>query len=324
MRLLVLGGTEFVGRALVDDGLRRGWDVTTFNRGSKPPRDGVDALIGDRRVGLDVLADDTWDIVADTWSLEPAPVATAANALASRADRYVYISSRSVYRQPALDAESSPLVDAEPDDASDDDYAVSKAGGELAVIRAFGDRALLPRPGCIVGPWEDTGRLNWWLARVARGGDILAPGPADSNIQYVDARDLAEWSLSAAERGVGGAFDIVSPASLTTMRLLLETCLEVTGSTGSLRWASPEAILAADIAPWTELPFWLPPGDLHVALHEGDVSKAVAAGLEIRPLIQTVTDTWAWLQEQGTAPMRSDRPDNRLRPEKEEAFLATL
>jgi nucleoside-diphosphate-sugar epimerase len=329
MRLLVLGGTEFVGHAFVEEALARGWPVTVLNRGSHGVPDGVTALKGDRRAegGLAALGQGEWDAVVDTWSWAPSAVRDAAQALAGRVDRYVYVSSRSVYAWPLPPgpplAEDAPLTEASPDDGDDVEYARAKAGGELAAVAEFGDRALLVRAGLILGPRENIGRLPWWLSRIARGGPVLAPGPADAGLQYVDARDLAAWSLDTAERGIGGPYDLVSKPGFATMRELLEACARVTGADAELRWTDPAPILAAGVEPWTDLPIWLPPGEEYDAIHCSDVSKALAAGLHCRPVIETVADTWEWLRGiGGRAPLRADRPQPGLDPEVEARLLA--
>ncbi|MFI6712959.1 NAD-dependent epimerase/dehydratase family protein [Nonomuraea sp. NPDC050478] len=325
MRLLVLGGTEFVGRAFVTEALALGHDVTVLNRGTHEPPAGVTALRGDRTRpdGLDALAGGEWDVVADTWSWAPSAVRDAASLLAGRAGHYVYVSSRSVYAPPVPYGadESAPVVEGSPD-GGEGGYAEMKAGGELAATAAFGARALLARAGLIIGPHENIGRLPWWLSRIARGGPVLAPEPAGLGLQCVDARDLARWCLEAALDGVGGAFNVVSPPGFVTMRELLETCVRVTGSDAELRWTSEEAILAAGVQPWTDLPIWLT-GEGHAFVHGGDVSRAVAAGLRCRPVEETVADTWAWLRSiGGRAPVRPDRPAVGLDPDVEATLLS--
>ncbi|MGW0807653.1 NAD-dependent epimerase/dehydratase family protein [Nonomuraea sp. NPDC002799] len=324
MRVLVLGGTEFVGRAFVEEALALGWQVTTFNRGSRELHAGVTALRGDRSVpgGLAALETGEWDVVVDTWSWAPAAVRDAASLLAGRAGHYVYVSSRSVYADPVPFGadESAPLVTAAADDTSGD-YAKNKAGAEAGALAAFGDRALLARAGLILGPYENIGRLPWWLSRIARGGPVLAPAPGNLGLQYVDARDLALWCLKAAERGLGGPYNVVSPPGFVTMRELLDTCVKVTGSDAELRWVEADRILAADVSPWLDLPIWLV-GDDYDFMHGGDVSKALAAGLHCRPVAETVADTWAWLRSiGGQAPQRPDRPSVGLDPEVEGRLL---
>ncbi|MDN3261630.1 NAD-dependent epimerase/dehydratase family protein [Streptomyces sp. CSDS2] len=322
MRLLVLGGTEFVGRTVVQAALGRGWEVTVFHRGRHQPPPGARSLHGDRTApdGLAALAAERagWDAVVDTWSAAPRAVHEAARLLRGRAGRYAYVSSRSVYVWPSPPgaAEDAPLVDGAAD-AGSTDYAADKRGGELAAVGAFGAAdALLVRAGLILGPHENVGRLPWWLTRIARGGPVLAPGPRELPLQYIDARDLADWLLGALERGLGGPYNLVSPPGHTTMGELLDACVRATGADAELRWTGPEAILAAGIEPWTELPVWVPPGsETHGAVHGADVSRAVATGLVCRPVTETVEDTWRWLSGLGgTGPLRPDRSRPGLAP----------
>ncbi|MEF9903340.1 SDR family oxidoreductase [Streptomyces sp. P9-A2] len=333
MRLLVLGGTEFAGRAVVEAALGRGWEVTVFHRGRHAAVPGVRSLLGDRTAvdGLAALdeADGTWDVVVDTWSAAPRAVRDTARLLRDRAGRYVYVSSRSVYEWPAPAGatEEAPLVAGARADADRTDYARDKRGGELAAVDAFGaDRSVLVRAGLILGPYENVGRLPWWLNRMARGGPVLAPGPRDLPLQYVDVRDLAEWILGAAEQGIGGPYNLTGPPGHETMGTLLEACAEVTGGTAELRWTAPETILRAGIEPWTQLPVWVPPGsEAHDAMHASDVSRALATGLRCRPATETVADTWRWLQDlDGAAPQRQDRTAKGLDPETEAKVLAEI
>jgi 2'-hydroxyisoflavone reductase len=328
VKVLMLGGTGFVGRAIVEEALTRDWPVTVFTRGTRQAPKGAAVLRGDRTRpgGLSALEHGTWEVVVDTWSAAPSAVRDAANLLRGRAGHYVYISSRSVYVSPApRDAdEDAPVVEGSADDG-DVDYPRAKVGGERAAIDAFGDRALLVRAGLILGPYEDVGRLPWWLERIGRGGTVLAPGPPEAGLQFVDARDLAAWALTAAEHELGGPYNVASPPGHATMRDLLEACVQVTGSAAELRWTSPAAILAAGIRPWTDLPIWVPPGAAYDAMHQADVAKASAAGLRCRPAAATVADTWSWLQALGDAPMpRQDRPSVGLSPEMEARVLGTV
>ncbi|MFJ6388892.1 NAD-dependent epimerase/dehydratase family protein [Streptomyces sp. NPDC091972] len=331
MRLLLLGGTEFVGRTVAEAALADGWDVTAFHRGRHAPVRGVRSLHGDRTVagGLTALAEGgPWDLVVDTWSAAPRAVRDTARLLRDRADRYAYVSSCSVYAwpQPTGYTEDAPVVEGASADADQADYARDKRGGELAVLDAFGpDRALLVRAGLILGPYENIGRLPWWLGRAARGGPVLAPGPRDLPLQYVDVRDLASWVLAASAAGRSGPYNLVSPPGHTTMGELLDACVAVTGSDAELRWTDPDIVLDAGIAPWTGLPVWVPPGtDLHTTLHGADTSRAAAAGLRCRPVTETVADTWSWLCEiGGVAPQRPDRPVVGIDPETEAKALAT-
>jgi nucleoside-diphosphate-sugar epimerase len=331
MRLLMLGGTEFVGRAVVTSALARGWDVTVFHRGRHAAPEGVTELLGDRtdEGGLATLADAEggWDVVVDTWSAAPAAVRDAARLLAGRVGRYVYVSSSSVYTWPQTAGydENAPVVDASPD-AGEVPYPEAKRGGELAVLDAFGEeRSLLVRAGLILGPWENIGRLPWWLNRIARGGPVLAPGPRDLPVQFIDVRDLAEWTLHAAEQELSGPYNLVSGARHTTFGELLEACVRATGSSAELRWTPAQTVLAAGVEPWTDLPVWVPQEELpqmYSSVYGVDVARALAAGLRCRPATETVAATWAWLESiGGTAPQRPDRPVPGLAPELEAKIL---
>ncbi|MDE3723098.1 reductase [Nocardiopsis sp. N85] len=326
MRLLVLGGTEFVGRAIVEDALERGWDVTVFHRGSRTAPRGATALHGDRLTGggLGALEKGEWDAVVDTWSAAPRVVHESARLLADRVGRYAYISSCSVYAYPSDPGsdETWPTVQADPE-SDGTDYPADKRGGELAVEAAFGDRSLSARAGLILGPHENIGRLPWWLNRIARGGPFPAPGPADLPLQYVDARDLAAWTLDATASGVSGPHNLVSPAGHATMGDLLAACVDATGSDAEPVWLTPELIARTGVEPWSQLPVWVPPGEPHAALHDNDVSRALATGLCCRPVAETVADTWEWLVSLGgVAPQRPDRPPVGLPDGAEERLLA--
>jgi nucleoside-diphosphate-sugar epimerase len=312
---------------VVADAVARGWHVTVFNRGvtgSAPP--GVERLRGDRlrRADLGVLAGRRWEVVVDTWSGAPRAVADAARILAGQVDRYVYVSSRSVYRQPLVTGmrEDTPVVTADPD-AEDGDYGEMKAGGELAARRYIGgDRVLIARTGLVLGPHEDVGRLPWWLARMAQGGDVVAPGPPESTVQCVDARDLAAWLLDAGEAQLTGTFNALSRPGHTTMTALLECCRRATGSRARLRWLEPEVILAAGVLPWAHLPIWVPPGHPFRPMHETNTDQAAANGLRCRPMEQTVADTWNWMGSSGRIAVDDwANPTLGLSPAMESALL---
>lgn len=183
---------------------------------------------------------------------------------------------------------------------------------------------MLARAGLILGPYENVGRMPWWLRRIERGGDVLAPGPPDMPLQYIDCRDLAAWLLHAADAGIGGAFNTVSKPGQATMRSLLEAAVAATGSAARLVWAPPEVIVEAGIAPWTELPVWVPPDSELAAVHTGNVTAAYAAGLTCRPVEQTVADTWAWLQAKGDPAPSPGGLRHGLDPDRERAVLAQL
>ena len=326
MKVLVLGGSHFVGRAVVETALARGHEVTMVNRGLTGHLvDGATLVRVDRTNHEEfssALRNDSWDSVIDTWSGASVHATAAAMLLGPHTGHYGYVSSRSVYSWPiaiGLD-ELHPTVDGDPHGAASDDYAVAKRGSELGVLSARPD-ALIARAGLILGPYEDIGRLPWWLLRMQRGGKVLAPGPSSRPLQYVDARDISEWMIACASQHIGGAFNTVSPVGHTTIGELLDVAREVTGSSAELVWFSPEEIEAAGLAPWTELPIWLPPTGELAGLHDCDVSAATRAGLRCRPIRETVEATWRWLQNEGAPAQRDDRPAHGIDPDKEAELL---
>ncbi|MFE2864972.1 NAD-dependent epimerase/dehydratase family protein [Embleya sp. NPDC059259] len=337
MRILVLGGTWFLGRAITEDALARGWAVTTFNRG-RSGRDvpGVRAVHGDRTSAEDVrrLGEfGPWDAVVDTSSseLSPREVFVGASLLSDHAARYVHISTVSVYAgwpHTSLTEESAVLecaYDADSDfgytgaDGSPTKYGFQKAGVENAVHRAFESRATVLRPGVILGPGEYVGRLPWWLARAARGGPLLAPAPADTVIQPVDVRDVARFALDRARTGVPATYNVAHPHGITFADFLA-ACLAVTGGTGTPVWAEPEFLVEHDVAQWTELPLWR----THAGVWSVDPTAAVKDGLRCRPLAETVADTWAWLHSGGTPVDHARAALHGIDPVKEQALLSQL
>ncbi len=330
MRLLVLGGTGFVGGATVTEAVRRGWSVTVFNRGlhgTVPP--GVHRLRGDRTApdGLAALAGGEWDLVVDTWDGAPRAAGDAARAWSTRsATTCTCPAARSTPTSAAPGLPRTPRWWTPTRAAVDGDYPQLKAGAERAVREVFGERALVARAGLILGPGEDIGRLPWWLRRVERGGDVLAPGPADLPVQYVDVRDLAAWMLDAGARRVGGTFNAVGRPGQTTMGELLDACVAATGADARLRWTDPASILAAGVQPWSDLPIWLPRGPpVPGVAGAGRRPGRYAAGLTCRPVAETVGDTWRWLREVGAVPPRAGRPLRSsigLDPAREAAVLA--
>jgi 2'-hydroxyisoflavone reductase len=309
MRVLVLGGTRFVGRALVEDALARGWDVTAVHRGRTGALPAaVDAVFADRESEAELtaaLGDGRWDLVVDTWSGAPAVTAVSGRVLAGRVRHYGYVSSASVYEWGHHVDENSPVVAGDPG-ATDGDYAAIKRGAELAVLDAFGD-ALLARAGLILGPHEDIGRLPWWLERIAAGGRVLAPGRPDRPLQYVDVRDLAAWMWSALADGVSGPVDVIGPSGHATTSSLLNACIAATGSDAELVWIDEARLAAAGVEPWTQLPCWVPEVGEFAGFLEADTSRAAQTGLRTRPVEGTAADTWAWLQREGKPPQRTDR-----------------
>lgn len=322
----MLGGTHFVGRAVVEEALARGWGVTSLSRGGSPAPPDAEVLIGDRTRadGLATLKRRRWDAVVDTWSGAPRVVRDSAAMLKDVVGAYLYVSSASVYAWPPAvgSDEDAPAVVGDPD-ADMTDYAADKRGAELAVDAAFGERRVHARAGAIIGPHEDVGRLPWWLLRMRDGGRVLAPGTPDQPLQIIDARDLARWLLDAWHEGRHGTFNVVSRSGHATMGSLLEACRDVTGSQAEFVWTPAKQILAAGIEPWTELPIWLDPDGDDIGLHHLGVERAHAAGLRPRPIEDTVADTWAWLQSRDLRPtQRPDRSPVGLSRARERAVIS--
>jgi nucleoside-diphosphate-sugar epimerase len=339
MRLLVLGGTRFLGRAIVDDAISRGYDVTTFSRGlSGHPRPGADALHGDRTNAEDLrkLAQREWDGVIDTSVLAPADVLAAARILADQVQHYTYISTISVYaRWPGEGAtEDSPVLDCPPDATGTVEtlgYGELKAGCERAVAAALPGRCLIVRPGTIVGPHENVGRAPWWLARMARGGTVLAPGEPGRTVQLTDARDLASWAVENTRRGLPATINVPG-AEGVTFGDLLTTCARLTGADGNpavtLRWVPDSVLLDAGVEPWMELPMWVPDQPEFAGMWDVSGDRALRTGMRYRPLTDTLHDTWLWLRQEAVAGRPLDqiarRPEIGLDPAKESEILASL
>jgi nucleoside-diphosphate-sugar epimerase len=302
MRLLVLGGTWFLGRTLVEQALGRGWQVSTFSRG----RDGYDVvgaevIRGDRRLNVDMdrlTGAGPWDAVVDTSGMEPAMVAIAASALRNVVSRYVYISTVSVYQgwptEPLTD--DSSLLDSYADLAALPEriqYGVLKSGCEAAArAHIDGERLLILRPGVVLGPYEYVGRLPWLLRRMQRGGAVLAAGDPGRPIQPIDVRDLAAFALDAIANDVVGAMNVAAPHGHSTYGELLRACRDATGGSANLVWVADDWLAAQEVTRWSEIPLWRTAAGAWAV----SSSRAEAAGLACRPLTDTVTDTWAWLQ----------------------------
>ena len=299
-RLLILGGTSFLGPHLTMAAVARGWQVTHFNRGRRDPDGvpGVETLIGDRNGELDALKGREWDAVIDTSGYVPRHVAVSAGLLASAVGQYVFISSISVYAgfgKP--NDESAPvgrLADETVEKVDGDTYGPLKALCEQAAEKALPGRTTVIRPGLIVGPLDPTDRFTYWPVRVARGGEVLAPGMPGDPIQVIDARDLAEWTVSLVERRVMGIFNAVSPPRRFSIGGLLEDCLKAAGSSATFTWVDATFLEAQKVAPWSDMPVWVPPVGEDAGLSLTPVDRALAAGMPVRPLIDTVRDTLAW------------------------------
>ena len=290
MKLLLLGGARFLGRALTDAALARNHELTFFNRGHTNPSlyPEVERLVGDRAGDLASLRARAWDAVLDTCGYVPDVVRASAVALAGAAT-YCFVSSVSVYADQSVPAAEESAVgslgELPADEVTNESYGPLKALCENAVRETFGDRALIVRPGLIVGPHDPTGRFTYWPHRVSRGGEVLAPGPPERPTQFVDVRDLAEWMLSLCERRAVGTYNATRPG--TSFAELLETCQNVARADATVTWVSDEFLLEQGVGEWMELPLWLA-DPAYAAADRVDVTRALDAGLAFRPLEETV------------------------------------
>jgi 2'-hydroxyisoflavone reductase len=325
MRLLVLGGTHFLGRHVASAALERGHDVATFTRGvSGPPPEGARALHGDRDDPQALPAAlDGWapELVVDT-SCQSRTAARNAAAVLSGVQGYAFVSSLNAYRNWP----PGPVgpEDVEPTWTTDDDeYGPNKAASERILGAALDDRFLTARAGLIIGPYDPIHRLGWWLDRICRGGRVVVPDALDQPMAVVDARDLAGWLVEAAERGLSGGVNATGPAGMTTFGALLDLCRDVTGSDAEWVPVPEEDLLAAEVEPWVHLPLWLPADDASTAW-DVDTTRARELGLPSRPLKDTVADTWAWQRanERPPLPAGAHRPEPGLPPEIEARLLA--
>jgi len=298
VRLLVLGGTKFLGRHAVDAALADAHEVTIFTRGQTNPElfPEVEHLVGDRDGDLEALRGREWDGVVDTSGYVPRVVRQSAELLRDAVRRYVFVSSISVYADfSAPVSEQTPVAQLEDPHTEEilENYGGLKAACERVVEEVYGERSARVRAGLIVGPYDPTDRFTYWPRRIALGGEVLGPGDPDAPVQFVDARDLGRWLVRLALEGPGGTFNATGPAERLTFADLLVRARAAIGSDAELVWVDEQRVLDAGVQPWTELPLWLP-GDDYAGMAEADISRAVDAGLAFRPVEETVVDTLAW------------------------------
>jgi 2'-hydroxyisoflavone reductase len=322
MKLLIIGGTRFLGRAIADAALAAGHELTLFNRGQSNPElyPEVEKLVGDRDGGLDVLKGHTWDAVIDTCGYVPRLVRDSASLLADAIGHYTFISTISVYSEltkPGIDEASAlgTIEDETVEEITGETYGPLKVLCENAATEAMNGRALHVRAGLIVGPYDLSDRFTYWPDRVARGGDVLAPGVPSAPVQFIDVRDLGQWTVQATKSGLTGPYNATGPNYELTMESVLSTCQQVAGNDVSLTWVSEEFLLENEVAAYTQMPLWVPAE--YAGFGRVNCQKAFAAGLAFRPLADTVRDTLTWLQA---------RPDDYewrggLTPEREAELL---
>jgi 2'-hydroxyisoflavone reductase len=302
LKILILGGTAFLGPEIVEAATRRGHTMTLFNRGKTRPElfPDIEKLRGDRdKNDYAALKDRKFDAVIDTSAYVPREVREAAAALAGNAGQYVFISSVSVYKDgDAADTdESSPvatIADATTEKVDGETYGALKALCEQAAETAMPGRTTNIRPGLIVGPGDFSDRWSYWPIRVAQGGEVLAPGKPDWTIQYIDVRDLAEWIVAMIETKTMGVFNALGPQKPTPMGVFLDTAKQVSGSDATFVWADLAFMAEHKVAPWSDMPAWLPPGPGADRPPIASNARAMQNGLRFRPLEATIADTLAW------------------------------
>ncbi|MFL6595023.1 MAG: NAD-dependent epimerase/dehydratase family protein [Chthoniobacterales bacterium] len=335
MRILILGGTGFTGPFQVKYALERGHKVTVFNRGKSHPGelpDGVEQLLGDRNGQLDALKGKKWDVVIDNPTSVPVWVRDAAQVLKGNVDRYVFISTISVYSDNSKpNDETGALAKYEGADAMKETrdtliasqfklYGPLKALSEAEAEKWFPKKTLVIRPGLIVGPNDQTDRFTYWPVRIERGGEVLAPGDPKDPVQFIDARDLAEWTIRMVEKGSTGIYNATGPAQELGVGGMLDGIKSALKSNATFTYADAEFLEAQKVSPWSDMPVWVPAKGEEGGLSRTSIKKALAAGLSFRPLDVTARDTVAWFK---TLP--ADRQANLkagLKPEREAEVLA--
>lgn len=329
MNILIIGGTRFLGRHLVDSALARGHNVTLFNRGKTDPNlfPHLETILGDREHDIEKLAGRAWDAVIDVAGYLPRIVGVSAVGLERSVSRYVFISSISAYDDSILKKigidESDPvgkLKDETVEEITGETYGPLKALCEKTVLDLYGERGLVVRPGLIVGPNDPTDRFTYWPVRIARGGDVLAPEKPEVPVQIIDVRDLSDFTIKLIEENASGIYNATGPDYELTFGTMLETCRQVSGSDANIRWASVDFLKQNEVAEWSDMPVWVPDNEDNAGFSRVDVSKAIKAGLKFRPLEDTVRDTLAWAKA---------RPADHkwragLKPEREQELLQLL
>ncbi|MEM8857332.1 MAG: NAD-dependent epimerase/dehydratase family protein [Chloroflexota bacterium] len=310
MKLLIIGGTQFVGRAMAQEALSRGHELTLFNRGKTGgdlfPE--AEKLVGDRDGGLDVLTGRQWDAVIDTCGYFPRLAKDSAEKLKDSVQAYCFVSTISVYgdtSEPSI-VEASPmnreLEDPATEEITGETYGTLKALCEDAVTDDFPINHLIIRPGLVTGPNDPTNRFGYWPARFAKGGDVLIPGSRDRELQHIDTRDLAAFTIHCLETGTMGDFNATGPDRVQTMQDLVTACQEAAGSASNPIFVEEAFLLENEVQPWVELPFWIPTTmDIGGGFFKFNTQKAVDAGLTFRPLLETVTDALAYENKRAEA-----------------------
>jgi 2'-hydroxyisoflavone reductase len=327
MKILILGGTKFLGRHLVDTTPAAGHKVTLFNRGKTDPTlfSNRDTIIGDREQDIERLSGREWDAVIDVAGYVPRIVRISAEALKGSVKKYVFISSISVYpdfKKVGINEDDpvGKLEDETVEEITGETYGPLKALCEKTVQEIYGGRALIVRPGLIVGPYDPTDRFTYWPMRVKRGGDMITPDKPETPIQIIDVRDLSEFIIKLIEEDASGIYNATGPDHKLVMGEFLETCKRASGSKATFHWASAEFLKEHEVAPWSDMPVWIPDSEEDAGFSRVDISKALNAGLLFRPLEDTIHDTIEWA---GTRPEDHEWRAG-LNPTKENILLSVL
>jgi 2'-hydroxyisoflavone reductase len=334
MRILILGGTGFTGPFQVRYALSRGHKVSVFNRGKSHPGElpeGVEQLIGDRNAQLDALKNRKWDVVIDNPTSLPVWVRDAAQVLKGNVDRYVFISTISVYSDNSKpNDETGALAKYEGADAMKETresliasqyklYGPLKALSEAEAEKWFPGKTLIIRPGLIVGPGDQTDRFTYWPVRIDRGGEVMAPGARPDPVQFIDARDLAEWTIRMVENGETGIYNATGPAKQLGVGDMLEGIKTALKANATFTWVPSEFLEEQKVSPWSDMPVWVPAKGEEGGLSRTSINKALAKGLTFRPLAETARDTLAWFKSQPAE--RQAKLHAGVTPEREKEVL---
>ncbi len=336
MSILILGGTGFTGPFQVRYALARGHKVTVFNRGKTHPGElpaGVEQLVGDRNGKLDALKGRKWDVVIDNPTSLPVWVRDVGKVLQGNVDRYIFISTISVYAdtsKPGVD-ENAPVAKYEGKDAMKETresliaskfalYGPLKALSEKEAEKWFPGKTLIIRPGLIVGPGDESDRFTYWPVRIDRGGEVLAPGDPKDPVQFIDARDLAEWTIRMAEQRETGIYNATGPASPLGIGEMLNQIKSGLKSDATLTWVKADFLEKEKVAPWSDMPVWIPPTGEEAGASQVSNKRALAKGLTFRPLAETARDTLSWFKSQPAE--RQAKLKAGITPEREKEVLA--
>lgn len=327
LRILILGGTGFIGPNQVKYAVARGHKVSVFNRGKTNPGSlpaGVEQLVGDRNGNLEALKGKTWDAVIDNPSTLPRWVRDAAQLLKDSANHYLFISTISVYAdnsKPGSDENTATLTLADPTvEEIGPNYGGLKALAEKEAERAFPGRTTIVRPGLIVGAGDNSDRFSYWPIRIAKGGEVLAPGDPNDPVQFIDARDLGEWTIRLIEQKAYGTFNATGPAHPLTMAEMLHGIKAVTTAGAQFTWVPASFLEEQKVSPWGDMPVWIPPSGEYAGFASRSIKRALDAGLTFRSLADTAATTLAF--HEGRPAERQAKLRAGLAPEREKEVLA--